>query len=407
MKQPVHCPSEKWMFHHPGGELDAERAAHLESCSVCRDAWQAYARFSTLAAELPARSPDPQRMAEVRRRVLSSTQTPHRPYRRHGRVAAAAAVLLLAIVCVLVATGRLSDMQDVEQLRGRVHPHDGARYVVVQPQPDEIVRLTQGTITVRVSPLKPNERFRVVVGDGHVEVKGTVFDVSANEDRLTHVRVISGIVVVRYENGPESTLLAGDTWQPRPAPPREERAGTPSQSRRSETSAKISTTTSTRLDTEMSRLRRRRTTTAGSRHNNAHRFESQETERKRSAEAAFRQGWGRLQDGDPAAAADAFEKSLTLSRAASVSEDAAYWLGAAYSRAELPRKALVALDAFIEHYPSSPRLAEATLLMGRAALDVGDTTKAEHCFERVSHAPSRRLQALAKEGLAAIRRTKK
>jgi ferric-dicitrate binding protein FerR (iron transport regulator) len=64
-------------------------------------------------------------------------------------------------------------------------------------QPDEIVRLFGGTLTVRVDPLRSNERFRIVTGDALVEVKGAVFDVTATEDRLTSVRVISGIVEVR------------------------------------------------------------------------------------------------------------------------------------------------------------------------------------------------------------------
>lgn len=110
---------------------------------------------------------------------------------------------------------------DAHLLATTCNTHEGARFVLVGAAPDEIVRLLDGALTVEVDPLGPRERFRVVTGDGEVEVRGTAFEVRAEQDQLRAVRVLHGRVVVRgaplegeVELGPGQRWLAPPTAPP-------------------------------------------------------------------------------------------------------------------------------------------------------------------------------------------------
>ena len=96
--------------------------------------------------------------------------------------------------------------------RGVVHPGNTAVFSLMQGQPDEVVLLRQGEITVEVEHLAEHERFRVLTGDAAVEVKGTVFSVTAADDRLLAVAVTRGQVVVRVLGHDSVTLGPNERW---------------------------------------------------------------------------------------------------------------------------------------------------------------------------------------------------
>ena len=415
MKTTPPCPSEKRLFRRMENSPDATVLSHMQSCAACRKAWQDNERLSSLAKALPASSPEPHRMAEIRRNLLTEEREDAPSLiekRRHRRYAAvAAAMLAIGVGAALIGHPPFSsDMESRDIFRGRVHPHDNARFMIVQPQPDEIVRLTRGTITVRVSPLKTNEHFRVIVGDSQVIVKGTVFDVTAVDDRLERVRVISGTVIVRFGERGEEILTAGREWRRPRSPsatgtvstsslsPKETTAQPPFPSPRPEHGAK--TDRRAKRHALLLEKRKRR----GLPGNDKHRVSKEETVPKETAEAAFRRGWNQLRRDAFEAAATDFETALSLPGSAAVAEDAAYWLGVAYSRGNVHEKAVPALDRFVTQYPHSPRISEAVLIMGWSYVETGDVEKAKHCFEQARHASSPKIRKSAEQGLFAIRR---
>ncbi len=104
--------------------------------------------------------------------------------------------------------------------RARVLAHDGARYRVESPQPDEIVRLLDGSLSVAVNPLRRGQRFRIVTGEVELEVnaEGAALDVTAKADHLESARVMRGTVEVRAAGGAGRAITAGQAWQAPPGP---------------------------------------------------------------------------------------------------------------------------------------------------------------------------------------------
>src|SRR5207302_1565888 len=158
---------------------------------------------------------------------------------------------------------------------GTILAQPGAEFIRLGQPPDEIVRLSQGTLTVEVSPLGAGERFRVITSDAEVEVRGTAFDVVAAADRLTAVRVHHG------------------------------------------------------------------------------------------------------RGGHAEEAAAAFARALAADAHASIAEDAQFWLGVALARAGHAERSIAALTTFVESFPGSVRLGEASVILGRLLLDAGDLRQAE------------------------------
>jgi TolA-binding protein len=259
------------------------------------------------------------------------SRTPAATARFRGRTAAVVAASVAAAAAVILAWRAPRAPAPVSPQAGdiafqtphaTVHARAGASYERQGDAADDVVRLRDGTARFDVRPLGTRERFRVVAGNGEVEVRGTSFQVSVAGDRLAAVHVEHGRVEVRAEGRGVVALGPGDDWT---AWPRS--AG--------RTSAAAAPT---------------------------------------AAEAAFVEGWGAFRAGRLVGAIEAFEDVLRLDPTGSLAEDARYWKAVARARTG-SRSAADELDSFVRDYPASPHANGARLLReSLRAPDRPDTT---------------------------------
>jgi TolA-binding protein len=189
--------------------VSASLQAHLDTCARCTAELESHRNVADDTRILPAIEPDADHTRVLRAAILTAARTaPSTTPRRFWMFGVAAATALAAAAAIFL----LVRNPQQPSYRGAIHAHDGAQYVRVAAGPDEIVRLTEGTLTVEVSPLAPEERFRVITGDGEVEVRGTMFDVSASADKLVAVRVMHGKVEVRASGAAPKLLVEGERW---------------------------------------------------------------------------------------------------------------------------------------------------------------------------------------------------
>jgi TolA-binding protein len=209
------CPGDVELARALAAGDDPEIAAHLEACASCRAAYDGTRAMIELARELPVALPPPARREEVRTAVLAAAGLGHRPARRAWQIPAIAAAAAAASVVVYLASARPA-AEVAHHAHGTVRPHPGARWSVRSIGPEEIVQLGDGVIEVEVEPLRPGERFRVVVGDAELEVRGTAFTVTASAEHLVEVAVAHGRVdlvsIPGSAPGSAATLTAGQSW---------------------------------------------------------------------------------------------------------------------------------------------------------------------------------------------------
>jgi hypothetical protein len=239
-------------------------------------------------------------------------------------------------------SGRPAEHAAVRQaetgLRVFINRRPGAAFERRGPDSDQIVRVTEGTIALEVEHLAPGQRFRVVIGDAELEVRGTRFEVSVEHDRLRVVRVIEGRVELRHERLPIQALGPGERWE---APARAGESAAPAPSLANESASPPS-----------SRVARRDPSTSA---------EVTENGPPR-AEKQFQEGFEAMRQGDSARAAAAFEASVRAGDSA-VAEDAAFWRAVALSKSGDRDKAVTALRAFLAAYPGSARADQARTLL--------------------------------------------
>jgi TolA-binding protein len=258
----------------------------------------------------------------------------------------------------------------------------------MQGQPDEVVLLRQGEITVEVEHLAEHERFRVLTGDAAVEVKGTVFSLIAADDRLVAVAVARGQVVVRVLGHDSVTLGPNERWDRPPAEqgpqpgPKESIAPFKQRSPHSPQSG---------------HARDHRLGLAGSDHPRAKALATQS-----AAETWFADGWQALRSQRLADAAAAFSRAVDAAGDQPLSEDAWFWLAVCQARSPRPAEARATLAAFIARFPHSPRVGEAADMLGWLLIDSGDLDGAERAFATAALRAGAGVRHSAKEGLRAV-----
>jgi TolA-binding protein len=203
------CPTPIELSRALAIGIDARLQAHLDSCARCTTELESHANVVDDVRVLPVVDPDPDHARLVRASLMAAAAGPITRARPRLWLFGAGAATALAAAAILVVVLRTPK----PDYRGTIHAQAGAQYIRLGGAPDEIVRLTQGTITVEVSPLQTGERFRVITADGEVEVRGTAFDVSAEGDRLTAVRVLHGKVEVRASGAAAKLLAPGERWE--------------------------------------------------------------------------------------------------------------------------------------------------------------------------------------------------
>lgn len=411
---PRECALALWTLGARRHELSSTQRAHAESCAHCARELDDLER---LVGRVRGEGPDPfdpARSERLRARLLDSARrTPQAAPSRGPKIAVAIGLAAVVALGVWVARGVgfvASAVEDGATAgapgadpgasarggpdHGTVRASAGAHFTRVSDPPDEIVRLVGGAITVSVTPLGADERFRVVVGDAEVEVRGTAFDVAAENDRLTSVHVFHGRVEVRVEGAEPVLLEAGDRWT-RPA----DEAST---ALRDESERVIDDGLATAGRSSRARRRRHARAADESPAVAATELATPGAHEAWSASTGFEAGWNALSAGDPATAASAWGEVVERAPADPLAEDASFWRGVALARAGRATDAREALDAFVRDYPSSLRANEASVMLGWLLVSTAEADRARAMFSRGVDDSSPRVRASAERGLAAI-----
>ena len=350
-------------------------AQHIARCVACASEVAALENVLELARELPT-APEHDDVEERRTQLLAiagvekSSRTHKRGW-RSGIAATAAAAMLVSWLATRPEPTQPSESTEpvatvatapVAIHRGTVHADGNAHYSLVGTQPDEIVRLRDGTILIEVAPLHAGERFRVIVGDAEVEVRGTAFEVVASADHLSAVRVRHGRVDVRHGNHAAISLGAGDVWQeprvPEPppvvvrAPPRPPKVATP------QPPAPVPS----------------------------------------ASDLAFQEGIAALRAGETKTAASAFERAIASNGGALV-EDSRFWLAVARARSGQPTAAIRGFEDFLALHPRSARAGKASAMLGWVLLETNDLEGAKRRFDAAVTDPAPEVRASAAAGL--------
>ncbi len=369
----------------------------------------------------PWGAPDERRRAEVRTAILAQAARMRRSRRPGARgtwvsvgaVAAAAAAAVLVVIPA--ATQReigagdetrgpsaahptksiATSAEPAAASRGRVRPSAGAVIERSGPVGDEIVRLRHGRAYFEVDRLDPGERFRVVAGDGEVEVRGTEFSVTVVDDRLIAVDVNHGRVEIRGRGiaaaRPHALIEAGQSWR---APEGDESAvvGAPPAAPPA-VAARVKPQAMDGGDGAACRTgdrHRPRPTSAGA------------SPAPGARDAAFEEGWLALKGGEHGRAVMAFERAAAMAAGDPLAEDAAYWRAVALARGARRAEAISALTVFVDEHGSSPRAGEAAALLGWQLLAFGNLDEAERRFGAALSDRSPTVRRSAQDGLRAV-----
>ena len=212
-------------------ELSASQRAHVEGCAACTREIEALEGLILTAREVDAERVDEARSEQLRARLLDAARRTSSPRASRRPFVVAAVAVAAAVVIAVVAGGRIGATPSAtapsvppsteiapmaQSTHGTVRASAGAHFTQLSDRPDEMVRLVDGAITVSVTPLEAGERFRVIVGDAEVEVRGTAFEIAASDDHLVSVEVLHGIVEVRALGAEPAVLHAGERWSRAP-----------------------------------------------------------------------------------------------------------------------------------------------------------------------------------------------
>ena len=403
------CPSEAAFAKAvSAGRTDDAMDRHLSRCPLCRREWEAQRRLIDAASHLPKRTISVEKAKQMHDALLTKAFDTDRHRARvavSGRAIAAAAVLLLLGAAVTWGVSRrMPDRHDAEmtapsaaRFRAVAHPAKGAVYEVVSAQPDELLRVFDGAVTVTVGELLATERFRVITGDAEVEVVGTVFEVVVSEDRLVSVRVMSGTVEVRPHGRAAAVLAQGERWH----------AGEISET----TGVAPAAPADVQVESSTPRVSRHGATPGkapelegGEKHGRKGiRTTGEHTDRRIDSEALFIDGWGLFRKGDYAAAAQAFDAVTTAKESGRLREDAAYWGAIAHAKAGDTSRAKAAMSQYLADYPNERRSADIATRLGWIAFEAGDFDSAGRLFEAGTQTTDADVRRNAEKGLDAVK----
>lgn len=365
---------------------------HAGECAACGREWSEIAALVEAGRAIDIPPAPPERREQIRDALLALPR-PAPARRARARWWQVAALPVAAAAAIAIAWWFKTDPpQRATAHRGQVLAHGDARYLVSAEQPDEIVRLVDGTITVEVDPLRARERFRVVVGDAEIEVVGTAFDATADDDRLVAVRVIHGVVDVRQPGAPVRRLTAGQRWDrpdrelavapvpatvPTPAPPPAAAPPAPTAPPRIQSRRDAGTPPPAPAPSPAP---------AG----------------RGEAQQAFDDGWRALRSNQFDDAAAGFERAARAAGDRRLTEDARYWRAVALGRAGKSVDAIEAFELFVARHRDSSRAGEASVMLGWLLYDAEELAAAERRFRAALDDHSERVRKSAAEGVDAV-----
>jgi FecR-like protein len=254
-----------------------------------------------------------------------------------------------------------------------------------------VVRLKAGRVHLEVHKLATGERFRVVAGDGEVEVRGTAFDVEASEDHLESVHVDHGWVEVRPSGLDPVLLGAGEQWHAAPAQPAlvPEPSPPPALVLAPSRPAAIPRTVPPPPQLVAEDVSDEPVS------------EPDQAPPPSPQEAAFARGWDALRGGQPAQAVEAFHEAWGGAPDGPIAEDAQFWEAVALARAHRTPEAISSMQLFLGSHPRSVRTGELSVMLGWLLLDSGATEEARSRFDAARTDPNPAVRDGARKGLAA------
>lgn len=372
---------------------------HVTSCGACRAQWRQIEDLIGLGRNLPSADVDRNAREDLRTRILAEVPPLAEPARR-PRSRAWFAVPLFATAAAAAwflwprgETASVAEPVLVAATRSQVLGHGGAQYLLASEQPDEIVRLVDGTISVRVDRFDPGSRVRLVAGDAEIEVaaSGAVFDATAHGDRLTEIRALHGKVVLRA-GGQERTLEPSTVWHAEVAlftvPPATTVPVPAPVPKRTPVPVRPVVAASTADDVKL---------------------EAPAPPREDAAPVvvvpapgadSYAEAWRALRAGEFATAARAFFAAADDPQYA---EDARFWRGVSLARDGQSDEAIVAFEGMLAIHSTSARAGEARVIVGWLRFDRGDLGAAMEHFRAATSDPSARIRTSAADGLAAVR----
>jgi TolA-binding protein len=374
--------------------------------------------LAELAREIPWNPPDAARREALREAIVlearETTASPPAPRSRRGLWLGGAAVVAVAAAAVAIVAlrGGGAPAPGSAELpapavvtathRAKVQASSAADFVhsasIESGVNDEIVRLRGGRVSVAVERLEPDQRFRVVAGDGEVEVRGTAFDVVVVEDRLESVVVHHGLVVVRLRGEAPVEVAGGQHWSrvsvpvpvpvPDPVPvdpPADMRPRTPSDP----------------LEDPLPPIAAVPTPAPGA-VTGTGTGTGTEPEADSPIESDFRSGRLALRDGDFATAADLFLRAIASDPDAPLAEDARYWRAVALARAGKDTDAHDTLEAFLLRHPTSMHAGRASLMLGNLLVKAGNLDAARPRYQAALADSDPEVRAAARKALDAL-----
>jgi TolA-binding protein len=256
----------------------------------------------------------------------------------------------------------------------------------VSEPPDEIVRLAAGRAAFEVTRLTREQRFRVVTGDGEVEVRGTRFEVEAREGRLWNVAVTDGKVDVRVGDA-VLRLQNGDEWQRQPAVAAAQEPQAPAPNARVGEHESSSSPSGPSTGHGLPRKSK---------------FGSQASETGKAKES-FDLAWSHLRHAEWDEATRAFGVVAAQAHGQALEEDALYWQAVATARAGRRPQASELFERLLQRFQEGARTGAATLALAWLRFDVGDKERARVLFERAAGDSSARVRLGAADGLRRLR----
>lgn len=433
----IACPDERALLRGltaDVGDGDDAVAAHVERCLACRAEREGYAQAIELARELPFELPPPSAREEMRTSVLAAAaeraaRLPPPAERGPGQRAtvhrrwALAAGGLAATALILVGVRALRSPPAptvIVRGHGAIHAAIGAHFTTSAP-PDEVVRLREGDLTIDVAPLHPGERYRVVVGDGEVEVRGTAFEVVAKDDRLLAVNVVHGRVEVRPAGRSSTVLGPGEGWSaaapvvsvastvapsgsgvpiapalpPSPSPVAAATVVPPPSSAHRARGVRIASTGAPAAAGAPA------TTVAPVAPVVEPAVAPAVAPRSPDA-VAYDQGWAAMRAVDFGSAADAFARVASLGPDPRLADDALFWRAVALARDHQRGPAMAALRVVADDAAGSVHADEASVMLGWLLLEDGDRSAARARFRAAERAAEPRVRSGAQAGLVAV-----
>ncbi|MBI5525824.1 MAG: tetratricopeptide repeat protein [Deltaproteobacteria bacterium] len=377
---------------------------HLRRCPRCAAEWAEIKKLAAAGRDMPYSPLSEDRREILRASIVARVSAPPRKSLAGPRAAvwaAAAAVLVLVAAAVIARFGFESRGSGAaarnSAANATVFPGKDASFTRLGSSTDGIIRLAEGTITVEVAALAKGERFRVVTGDAEVEVRGTLFDVTAVSDRLDSVRVIRGRVEVRPAGRTATVLDHGQRWNTA-ALSRSAQAiveDGADQDQEDEEVPEASDVIEAAAGTPL-------TAAQNGTGPGASQPQVRVSMQSNTVEAAFEKGWQALSSGDPGRASGLFGLAASAAGSDPLAEDASYWMAVSLGRAAEKAKARAAFFSFLNRYPDSVRAGEASAMLGWLLFEAGDLDGAAGRFNDAAGDKVQRVRESARAGLEAV-----